>query len=276
MTENNGKDTESKPVEFASDQYTAEDRLRQKEEIEAEINKRPLVGFREEGLESLKEELKGTYPFTRKIPHLETNFLALRRIRGDGNCFYRGFLFRLLETIIFQRGKGDDSEYLRVKKKLDDALDYLTEVRYDKNAIDFFCDFVVEFMQNFPRSLSELEKFFQDPQESMFLVWFCRLLCGGYIKHHWDMRFQWFVEESKHYLDADDFCQREVEPSDMECEEIQIIALCEYLEVRIRVEYLGAELDSDTTVTHYFGPEDKEAEICLLYRPGHYDIIYAK
>jgi len=263
-------------VEYASDKYTTEERLRQMQEIEEEIKRRPLVGLKEGSFSSLKEELKGTPPFTRKIPHLETKYSTIRRIRGDGNCFYRGFLFRLVEILVFQKGRGETSEFNRVKKKFDDAMGYLTEVRYNQNSIEMFVEFAVEYFQNFPRSLSEVENFFNNPQEAMFLVWFCRLLCGGYIKHHWEERFQWFVEESKHYIDADDFCAREVEPSDMECEEIQVIALCEYLGVRICVEYLGADLNSDTTVTHYFGPEDKEAEICLLYRPGHYDVIYKK
>lgn len=57
----------------------------------------------------------------------------------------------------------------------------------------------------------------------------------GYLKKDVD-RFLPFVEGS--HVDMDSFCKYEVEPMDKECEHIQIIALTEYLGVKIVIAYL--------------------------------------
>ena len=39
-------------------------------------------------------------------------------------------------------------------------------------------------------------------------------------------------------------------------------------------EDLDQNPTSDETVAYFFGPEEGEEKISLLYRPGHYDILY--
>lgn len=68
-----------------------------------------------------------------------------------------------------------------------------------------------------------------------------------------------------------------VEPMGRECDQMQIIAIAEYLGVGIDIEYLdGRPFESTLSVVHC-GPEDMAKSWCsisLLYRPGHYDILY--
>lgn len=45
-----------------------------------------------------------------------------------------------------------------------------------------------------------------------------------------------FIEGN--YFDMNSFCAGEVEPMNKECEQIQIIALTEYLNVPVAIEYL--------------------------------------
>lgn len=40
------------------------------------------------------------------------------------------------------------------------------------------------------------------------------------------------------YVDIDSYCKAEVEPMGKECEQLHIIALTEYLEISIVIEYL--------------------------------------
>jgi hypothetical protein len=40
--------------------------------------------------------------FVAKIENLTKSFSHLRRTRGDGNCFYRGFVFSYLEGLLLQ------------------------------------------------------------------------------------------------------------------------------------------------------------------------------
>lgn len=268
--EANGTAEAEEEAKFVSDQYSAADRLRQQKEIEDEINKRPLVGWKEKGFDSLYEELKASSSFVRKLPFLGTKYANLRRIRGDGNCFYRGFCFRLVEEMVH-----DKALFVKVKQKIDTSLGYLMSVGYGQAAVEFFCEEAQRFFnEDFPKNEVELETYFANKEESMYLVWFLRLLTAGFLKHHWAERFQFFVEE--HYTGVEDYCAREVEPTDKECGQIQVTALCEYFEVRTCVEYLDANANSDETVAYFFGPEKKgeKSRISLLYRPGHYDILY--
>jgi len=73
-------------------------------------------------------------------------------------------------------------------------------------------------------------------------------------------------------LDIVTFCAREVEPMGRECEQIHIIALCEALGVSVAIEYLDGSSGPLACLTL---PEGREPAITLLYRPGHYDILYA-
>lgn len=92
-------------------------------------------------------------------------------------------------------------------------------------------------------------------------------------------------------LDVDAFCRRYVDPMDEESDHIQIVALTDALRVPLRVVYLdrsgsgGPVGDGATGIApstpavdmHDFAPEDtagREPAVHLLYRPGHYDVVY--
>ena len=78
--------------------------------------------------------------------------------------------------------------------------------------------------------------------------------------------------------DINSYCLREVEPMGKEVEEIQINALTEYLGIKTKIEYLdGKPFDNELScVTFNVNDLDKDTQfdVHLLYRPGHYDIIY--
>ena len=69
------------------------------------------------------------------------------------------------------------------------------------------------------------------------------------------------------------FGWQEVEPMAKESDHIHIIALTHALGVCIRVEYM--DRGGDASVNHHDFPEDGDKpHVYLLYRPGHYDILY--
>lgn len=57
-----------------------------------------------------------------------------------------------------------------------------------------------------------------------------------------------------------------------ESDHIHIIALAQALNVSILVEYM--DRGEGGTVNHHVFPEGSEPRVFLLYRPGHYDILY--
>lgn len=62
-----------------------------------------------------------------------------------------------------------------------------------------------------------------------------------------------------------------------ESDHIHITALTSATTVPVRIEYMdrGVTGDSqDPSVNHHDFPEGSNPRIYLLYRPGHYDILY--
>ena len=122
-------------------------------------------------------------------------------------------------------------------------------------------------------------------------------MVSSYIKSDPD-RFVPFLSSDEvdgSYHDVSTFCAREVEPMGRECGMVQVLALAEATGVRVSVEYLdgrggdndygGGSGDGDGSdgggglfrlTRHEFGPEDAVTRVTLLYRPGHYDILYGK
>lgn len=76
--------------------------------------------------------------------------------------------------------------------------------------------------------------------------------------------------------DISTFCAREVEPMGKECGMVQVTALAESLNIRVNIQYLDGRPFDEKLMMYEFGPEPDKAffEITLLYRPGHYDILY--
>ena len=67
------------------------------------------------------------------------------------------------------------------------------------------------------------------------------------------------------------YCLREVEPLEREVEQVQVIALSSALQTGVRVLHLDR---SDGPLNHHDFPDGEDPAVHLLYRPGHYDIIY--
>ena len=57
-----------------------------------------------------------------------------------------------------------------------------------------------------------------------------------------------------------------------ESDHIHIIALTGAMGVPIRVEYM--DRGSGHSVNAHDFPEGSTPKLCLLYRPGHYDVLY--
>lgn len=69
---------------------------------EKEVEVHPLVSP-DEPLVNLKPEYEAGSPsFCTKIDHLCESYDKFRRCRGDGNCFYRAYGFRLFEYLLTQ------------------------------------------------------------------------------------------------------------------------------------------------------------------------------
>ena len=75
---------------------------RQLDMLREEAESQPLIGEFEPNFESLEKQYEGASDgFRQGIQILKNRkYTGFRRIRGDGNCFFRGFMFRLIEILV--------------------------------------------------------------------------------------------------------------------------------------------------------------------------------
>jgi len=150
---------------------------------------------------------------------------------------------------------------------------------YDEYAIDMFHEALVELLesiqQNKLSTTQQLEiELNKENDSSEYCTWYMRVLTASYLKSD-PNRFLPYMEGG--YVDVAAFCRAQVEPMGKECAMVQVLALAEAFGVTVRVEYLdGHEFKGGKLVQHVFGPEDSKLQLSVLYRPGHYDILYPK
>ncbi|KAJ1555075.1 hypothetical protein HK405_003318, partial [Cladochytrium tenue] len=84
-----------------SDEAILQHERRLREELAAS---QPLVSPSAPLFDALSREYAGGDPrFVRKLDALRPRARALRRVRRDGNCFYRAFAFRVCELVLHER-----------------------------------------------------------------------------------------------------------------------------------------------------------------------------
>ncbi|KAF8378069.1 hypothetical protein HHK36_029404 [Tetracentron sinense] len=224
---------------------------------------------------------------------LGEEYAAIRRTRGDGNCFFRSFMFSYLEHILDSQ---DKAEVDRITAHVEQCKKTLQSLGYaDFTFEDFFALFLEQLesvLQGSGNSIShdELVTRSRDQSTTDYVVMFFRFVTSGEIRRRSEF-FEPFIMGLTNST-VEQFCKSAVEPMGEESDHVHIIALSDALGVPIRVLYLDRS-SCDTggvSVNHHdFIPASGDPHnaaggssdtinpiITLLYRPGHYDILYPK
>ncbi|XP_058157522.1 ubiquitin thioesterase OTUB1-like [Dasypus novemcinctus] len=238
----------------------------QQDRIQQEIAvQNPLVSEQLELSVLYKEYAEDDNIYQQKIKDLHRKYSSIRKIRPDGNCFYRAFLFSLLETLL------DDMEELqRFKAESAKSREDLVSWGFAELTVEDFHNTFMDLIEQVEEhtSSAKLLTSFNDQSTSDSLVVYLRLLTSGYLQRESEF-FQHFMEGGQ---TVKEFCQQEVEPMCQESDHIHIIALAQALSISIQVEYM--DRSEAGTTNPLIIPEGSEPRVCLLYRPGHYDILY--
>ncbi|KAM9834655.1 ubiquitin thioesterase OTUB1-like isoform X2 [Syngnathus typhle] len=240
--------------------------IAQQDRIQQEIaNSNPLVSERKELSVLQREYSEEDTVYQLKIKDLHKKYSYIRKTRPDGNCFYRAFGFAHLESLLDDSKELQKFKAVAAKSKVDLVNEGFTEFTIE----DFHHTFMslIELCEKQP-SLKELLRSFNDQNVSDYVVVYLRLLTSGYLQREHGF-FQHFIEGGR---SVKEFCQQEVEPMSKESDHIHIIALAQALNLSILVEYM--DRGEGGTVNHHVFPEGGDPRIFLLYRPGHYDILY--
>ena len=84
--------------------------------------------------------------FIKGSTFLCTKYTSLRKIRGDGNCYYRAFLYSLCEHLVRDNNSDGDNnaEFYRLKEIVNDSLKWVCKYGYEEHTIEMFYDELVE------------------------------------------------------------------------------------------------------------------------------------
>lgn len=219
-------------------------------------------------LVSRREEISSLFADQRpesKTTELCRQFSTVRKVRGDGNCFYRAFSFAYLESAI-RNSRGLQG----FMEKIMESSIALSCAGFDES---YFKDHlnkvinVVELCQA-DGQLDTLYRLFNNPSTSDSVVQYLRLLTSAYLQSHADF-FCNFVEAPN--LQA--YCHQEVEVMAMECDHVDILALSQALNVGIHIVSMEGD---EQKLVHHIIPEGAEPTVHLLYQTSHYNIIYPR
>ncbi|GIL71938.1 hypothetical protein Vretimale_614 [Volvox reticuliferus] len=283
---------EDESIEAAvPDRPTDEEILAQQNQIRAEqAQKSEYVGI-QEPMSALKEEyVNGNQNFVQKIEKLEGSYSTFRRTRGDGNCFFRGFIFAYLESLLLARDPAECNRFTSVVQAWRARLveGGFQELVFE-DAMDILLDQVKEVTKPYTNYAHErLLINMRDDTVSNLVVMLLRLITSCEVQRREDFFFPFIMgmyDEPPATVEL--FCQRHVEPMGEESDHLHIVAITDALQIPVRVVYLdssgmpaGGNGSGPDATCHDFVPDMCKPgtwpRVHLLYRPGHYDILYPK
>ncbi|KAI8086029.1 peptidase C65 Otubain-domain-containing protein [Halteromyces radiatus] len=236
-----------------------------------EAQKIPLV-CQDEPLLKLEEEFKDNEPFLQKIKNLSRKHNRIRKCRGDGNCFFRAFAFAWFESALH-----DNDKFKTALARLKMTPKLLEKGGFQPLAFEDFYEITVEQFENIPKYASDPDMFlvnFQSEEISNAIVMHLRFVASAYLRVHADEYEPFLVAEM---ISIDEFCAMHVEAFGRESDHLQIIALAKALDTPVEVIYLDGSSDSEAAVHEFWPDESQKGQrqpLQLIYRPGHYDILY--
>ena len=221
----------------------------------------------------LIDEFINNQQYIDSVKQIANKYQSIRKIRRDGNCFYRGFIYRIFEYICMN---NISSLYEKMLKKIDEAKELAKKNILVASLIDdFYNVFIGEFcscynsLTNTNTSCRDyLDKLFQDENKEKcnYLILFVKYTISEYLREN-KLMYESFIEG-----DFDNWLVTEVESIDKEAEQMQIIACVTFFDIGVKIEYLNKVKNE---VIKF--PEDKDEKdifINLLFFGGHYDLLY--
>lgn len=245
-----------------------------------------------EALSSLMEEFRFNPAIAEKVRRLEQRgYTGWRRIRGDGNCYYRSVGFGVLEQLVVAAGPRRLAHAAELVKRLS-TVSFVDEplAAAHKELLERVERLGCGAGWEQPRSSdAELTSFgllyrsLHDPQNGidLALIRALRRLTADYMTKHADdeganngISFTAICVCGGEYTGVEDFCARVVLPDGMEAESLCQQALPTALGVGVRIAFLDRS-DKDITF-HDFGVREAPdmPMVHVQLRPGHYDLLY--
>lgn len=245
----------------------------------------PLVGERQSSAAITTEYAAADPVFQVKTAALPAKYAYFRTCRGDGHCGWRAIAFTYFEALL---RAGNVNKLDHEKGRLDSLGNMLANIGYPRDIWIDFAEEAFELLDKLANSLRNMDgqaetillRTFNDMNESMAIITYVKLLASAWVQTH--------AEDFMHFVDNGDvkaYCSNYIEPTQCEADNVGIAALAEALikpaGLGLEVWYLDRSPGEEINRSFYAEPTDAHHRpiagapmLRLLYRPGHYDILY--
>ncbi|KAH9889112.1 peptidase C65 Otubain-domain-containing protein [Xylariomycetidae sp. FL2044] len=217
--------------------------------------------------------------YVAKTMALPQTFSHYRPIQGDGNCGWRAIVFAYFEALLkLQDMQKIEDEKIRLTN-LNDLNNVLTEDELEM--IEPFRDEVAELFNQVLAAVSAgqdpvclLMDKFNDINTSPAILYYFRLLTASELQR-FPERYVGFIPDG-----VSCFIDTVVKVVDKEIEHMCIEPLCDLLlrekgiGIGLEIAYLDRSEGSEVNRHLFPGSTNGQDPMYLLYRPGHYDILY--
>ncbi|KAB8077141.1 cysteine proteinase [Aspergillus leporis] len=236
----------------------------------------PLVSAKQSSSTIAMEYARADPTFVTKTSALAVTHPFCRIMKGDGNCGWRAVAFGYFENLFNLRDTLRVHRELARIKSLNVLLD---QVGHEEHLYEIFVDAtevifseILDAIQNGVRDDSFLVDAFNNEYNSNGTITHFRLLTSAWMKLN-PHRYQAFLS-----LPLDQYCATRIETVKTEIDEVGLQALIdgviEASGFAVEILYLDRS-EGDAVTPHILTPARPSAgTIRLLYRPGHYDLLY--
>ncbi|WPH01714.1 Hypothetical protein R9X50_00456600 [Acrodontium crateriforme] len=239
----------------------------------------PLVGQREPSTAITAEYASADPVFQAKTASLPQKYSHYRKMRGDGKCGWRAIAFGYFEALIHF---GNENKFVEEEARLRSLHNVVNNAGYSPYLYEDFADAVFDILRKLSVSLQIgnaeellLESFNDETEQNYVITYFKTLTCSWMKAREGDYA-PWLPGQS-----VTAFVDSQVMPIGSEIENVSMSALKDVLlspaSIQLEVLYLD-RTDGVEPNMHRFDPQNSAhpiiGSIRLLYRPGHYDIVY--
>ncbi|KAK4983262.1 hypothetical protein LTR50_007340 [Elasticomyces elasticus] len=239
----------------------------------------PLVGERQPSTAIASEYALADPVYRAKTAALPQRYSHYRTCRGDGRCGWRAVAFGYFEALVHI---GDAGKFLDEETRLRSLNNILNAAGQDPYVYEDFTDETFDLMRKISASLqtgnadATLLACFNDPVIEQSVIQHMRMLTAAWMRTHADVYEPFVLPQS-----VDEFCASSIDPYPAEIEHIGISALTDVLlkpaGISLEISYLDRSIGDEVNV-HRMDADAPDGfasgTIRLLYRPGHYDILY--
>ncbi|KAL3489310.1 peptidase C65 Otubain-domain-containing protein [Aspergillus germanicus] len=236
----------------------------------------PLVSHKQ-STEAIAVEYANADPaFATKTNALAVTHPQSRIMKGDGNCGWRAVAFGYFENLFnFRNPLQAQQELVRIKS----LNGILNQVGQEEHLYEIFVDATVEVfgqiigaIERGERDDSFLVALFNDEYNSNAIITHFRLMTSAWMKLN-PHRYQAFLS-----MPLDQYCATRIETVKTEIDEVGLQGLVdgviEASGLTVEILYLDRS-EGDAVTSHVLSPPRAgHGAIRLLYRPGHYDLLY--